>query len=219
LESTAVRRDALSDEEVIERVKTGDVALFEVLMRRHNQRVYRVVRGVLRDEAEAEDAMQQAYVAAFEHLHQFAGDARFSTWLARIALNEALGRRRRQGRFVDIEGLGEDEQVMVDEREPGPEQRAQAHELRQLLESAVDGLPDRYRVTFMLRDVEEMDTAEAAAMLGVSEDVVKTRLHRARQMLRDRIYDRVGAGAAGAFTFQAPRCDRVVAAVLQRIAR
>jgi RNA polymerase sigma-70 factor (ECF subfamily) len=219
LRSTAVRRDAPSDEQVIERVRAGEVALFEVLMRRHNQSVYRVVRSVLRDEAEAEDAMQQAYVAAFEHLHQFAGDARFATWLSRIALNEALGRRRRQSRFVDIEALGEDEQVMVDEREPGPERRAQAHELRQVLESAVDGLPDRYRVTFMLRDVEEMDTAEAAATLGVSEDVVKTRLHRARQMLRDRVYDRVGAGAAAAFTFEAPRCDRVVAAVLHRIAR
>jgi RNA polymerase sigma-70 factor, ECF subfamily len=208
--------DAPSDEQIARRVLAGETALFEVLMRRHNPRVYRAIRSILRDESEVEDAMQQAYVQAYSHLAGFAGGARFSTWLTRIAMNEALMRVRRKGRADRALAVPEaDEGEAMSE--PSPEDRAETRELTAILEVAVDNLPEMYRTVFMLREVDELSTAESAEVLSVSEDVVKTRLRRAKALIRDQLFALVGLGAAEAFQFHAPRCDRVVAAVLAQL--
>jgi RNA polymerase sigma-70 factor (ECF subfamily) len=208
--------DQITDEEVVARVVAGDRALFEILMRRHNQRIYRAVRAVLRSDDEVEDVMQQAYVNAFEHLSQFAGEAKFSTWLTRIALNEALAGRRKRARFP---GEGDDEVTisLVVSNDPDPEQQAAASELREVMEREIAALPDSFRVVIMLRDVEGLSTAETAACLGISEDLVKTRLHRGRGLLRDNLYRRVGVTFDSLFAFGNARCDAVVSAVMESI--
>lgn len=205
------------DEEVIRQVLDGDTARFELLMRRYNERVYRAARAVVRDESEAEDVMQQAYVNAYTHLHQFNGTAQFSTWLTRIAINESLARVRRRGRYAPFDDLTNVEPFMAQDPVENPERQAFSGELRALLEWAIDTLPDGTREVFMLRDVEGLSTAEVAETLGVSEDVVKTRLSRGRAGLRRKLMERIGATAADAFRFYRPRCDRVVAAVMDRI--
>jgi RNA polymerase sigma-70 factor (ECF subfamily) len=213
------RWTALTDEEIVARVLQGQTALFEVLMRRHNERIYRAARAVVRDEREAEDVMQQAYVNAYVHLRQFDRRAKFSTWLTKIAVHEAIARARKRGRYEPLErepgGL---ETFMPTSAAPDPEHQAFARELGALLESAVDGLADGYREVFMLREVEGMSTAETASVLDVSEDVVKTRLSRAKAFLRRDLLDRAGVRASSAFTFGQARCDRIVAAVFARIA-
>ena len=206
------------DSALIEQVLGGNTALFELLMRRYNERVYRAVRSVVRDEQEIEDVMQQAYVNAFTHLRQYAGSARFSTWLTRIAINEALARVRRQGRYetFDEDGPGV-ESHMTQSAGENPERQAFSQELRGLLEWAIDRLPNGMREVFVLRDVEGMSTLEVAESLGVSEDVVKTRLSRGRAILRQQLMERTGATAPDAFRFDRPRCDRVVAHVLTAV--
>ena len=206
-----------TDDDVIRQVLLGNTALFELLMRRYNERVYRAARAIVRDEQEAEDVMQQAYVNAFTHLRQFNGSAQFSTWLTRIAINEALARVRRQGRYETFDELSNVEPLMFPTPADSPERQAFAGELRGLLEWAIDTLPDGMREVFMLREVEGLSTAEVAECLGVSEDVVKTRLSRGRAALRRALFERTGATAAEAFRFYRPRCDRVVARVLERI--
>jgi RNA polymerase sigma-70 factor (ECF subfamily) len=215
----SVAPEALSDEEVVRRVLRGETALFEIVMRRYNQRLFRVARAIVRDEAEAEDVLQQAYVNAYTHLGQFAGDARFATWLTRIATYEALARVRRQVRGQERSGMRDAEESMdaLPGREPDPEKQAFTGELRRALEASLDALPRTYRTVFVLRDVEGLSTAEAALCLEVSEDVVKTRLHRARALLREDLFDRAGLSARTIFSFQAERCDRAVAAVLARL--
>lgn len=207
-----------TDDQVVAGVLAGRRELFEVLIRRYNQRLYRVVRGVLRaDEGEIEDVMQQAYVNAFLHLDQFAGRASFSTWLTKIALYEALSRARRLGRTVSLDEAVENgvedvvERMQVDT--PDPERQALTGELREALEGAIEQLPPAYRSVFMLREVEGLSTSESAEILGVREEAVKTRLHRARGMLRHELFERVGASSSAAFTFHASRCDRIVARV------
>lgn len=205
------------DEEVIRQVLEGNTGMFELLMRRYNERVYRAARAIVRDEQEAEDIMQQAYVNAFTHLRQFSGAARFSTWLTRIAINESLARVRRLGRYEAFD----DERTNVEpfmSRNPSenPEREAFTGELRGLLEWAIDTLPDGVREVFVLREVEGLSTSEAAESLDVSEDVVKTRLSRGRAALRRILLERTGATAPDVFRFHRPRCDRVVAEVLSR---
>ena len=213
--------ETLSDDEVVARVLAGETALFEVLMRRYNQRVYRAARAVLGNDLEAEDVMQDAYVRAFAHLAQFESRASFATWLTRIAVHEALARARRAGRQESLDADPEPPALsavvpIVAHRDP--ERRMFDSEMKDFLEAAIGGLPSAYRTVFVLRDVEGMSTADTAEALGVSEDVVKTRLHRARGLLRDALYERAGASTPAAFQFEAPRCDRVVAAVMRRIA-
>ncbi len=211
--------ETLADEQVVERVLSGDTASFEIIMRRYNQRLYRVARAILRDDHEAEDVMQDAYVRAYQHLRQFQGRARFSTWLIRIAVHEALARARRRERFVEPSpDSNEDPMNQLPASLPSPEQAASNSELARLLEQAIDALPAPYRSVFMLRDVEELSTEEAAGCLEITEENVKTRLHRARAMLRRELYARAGAGSASAFQFMAERCDRVVRRVFDRIA-
>jgi RNA polymerase sigma-70 factor (ECF subfamily) len=217
--AAVVETDEQTDERLVEQVLLGDTSLFELLMRRHNERIYRAVRSIVRDEHEVEDVMQQAYVNAFTHLRQFNGSARFSTWLTRIAVNEALARVRRRGKYEAFDEVHSNVEPFAD-RYVGenPERVAMTHELRNLLEWAIDTLPDGMREVFVLREIEGMNTAEVATSLGVSDDVVKTRLSRGRATLRRRLLDRTGAAAPDAFRFLRPRCDRVVAHVLARIA-
>jgi RNA polymerase sigma-70 factor (ECF subfamily) len=209
---------ALTDLEIVRRVKAGEGALFELLMRRYNQRLYRVARSIVKDDAEAEDVMQQAYVNAYTHLDQFADRAKFSTWLTRIAVYEALARLRRRGRLTEIDAMSDqDSRAVMASRGPDPEQEAMTGELRVALERSLDSIPEIYRTAFVLRDVEGLSTAEAAQCLETSEDVVKTRLHRARVLLRREMMARAGSEVSDAFRFHAVRCDRVVAAVFAQL--
>ena len=210
---------ALTDEQVVVEVLRGHTALFEVLMRRHNERIYRAARAIVRDEREAEDVMQQAYVNAYAHLRQFDGRAKFSTWLTRIAVHDALRRVRRRPMLASFDSQGHStvECPMPAAPSPDPERQAFARELRALLESAIDALPDGSREVFMLRQVEGMSTGDVAETLDVTQDVVKTRLSRARAALRRDLLERAGIASPETFRFLRPRCDRVVAAVLARI--
>lgn len=212
--------NAIADEDVVKRVLAGETALYEILMRRYNQRLYRVARSILRNDADAEDVMQEAYVRAYQHLNQFAGEAKFSTWLTKIAVYEALGRVRRQKRTENLDSvLDSDKQVMAkmtsDIRDP--ERQAYDHELRLVLEHAIDSLPALYRPVFILRSVEGMSVAETAECLDIGDEAVKTRLHRARSLLRKDLEQRAGVVTSQAFSFHLSRCDRVVEAVLRRI--
>ena len=206
------------DSEVIRQVLQGNTGMFELLMRRYNERVYRAARAIVRDEQEAEDVMQQTYVNAFTHLRQFNGSSQFSTWLTRIAINESLARVRRQGRYeVFDDELSGIEPLASRNPAENPERQVFTRELRELLEWAIDTLPDGAREVFVLREVEGLSTADVAECLGVSADVVKTRLSRGRAALRRILLERTGATAPDAFRFHRPRCDRVVAQVLTRI--
>ena len=210
----------MSDEELVRAVRDGNTSCFAVLMRRYNQRLYRVALAILRDESEAEDVIQQTYVNAYFHLDQFADRARFSTWLTRIAIHEALARSRKAARMTRVEVLTHEEEVMAAPLRtsgPDPEQRAYSSELSAHIEAAVAQLPDDFRGVFMLRDVEGLSTHETAACLGLNEVTVKTRLHRARVLLRRALTIQLGPAASTAFQFHAPRCDRVVAAVFARL--
>lgn len=207
-----------SDDEVVRLVLQGNTALFELLMRRYNQRLYRAARAIVRDEQEAEDVMQQAYVNAFAHLRQFNGRAQFSTWLTRIAINEALARVRRNRRYEPFDDeLPNVEPLMSERPSEDPERQAFAGELRALIEKAIDSLPDGNREVFMLRDVEGLSTSDVAESLDISEDVVKTRLSRGRAALRRVLLERTGSTTPEAFRFFRPRCDRIVARVLERL--
>lgn len=205
-----------TDEEIVARVRAGEAALFEQLMRRHNQRVYRAARAILRDDSEAEDVMQDAYVRAYEHLADFEGRAQFSTWITRIAVNEALARVRRNKRFESLEPHTE-EAAMATQDGESPEQQASDVELRSVLESAVAKLPDEFRSVFVLRAVEGMSGAEVADCLGIPEETVKTRLHRARGRLQEMLIASIEPALPTVYELHLTRCDRVVAAVLRRI--
>ena len=213
-----MRDDAtLSDEDVVARVRGGDTAVFEILMRRYNQRLFRAARAILRDDADAEDAVQGAYLAAYTHLDQFAGAARFSTWLTRIAVREALGKLRTRRRRGEVDLEGKEEMLMSDETDDSPEKHAARRELAGVLESAVDALPEIYRIVFMMREFEQLSTQETADVLELSEEAVKVRLHRARAMLREGLFAKVDRSLASTFPFMGERCDRIVAAVMAKL--
>jgi RNA polymerase sigma-70 factor (ECF subfamily) len=215
---TSTSSASLTDAQLIAAVCAGETRLFEELMRRYNQRVYRVARAIVKDEVEAEDVMQQAYLNAFTHLRQFEDRARFSTWLTRIVIHEALGRRRKARPVDQIDNESEGEPMSeMESTGPSPERQAYASELKRLVEQSVDALPDTYRAVFMLRDVEGLSTAETAEGLDLGEEAVKTRLHRARAILRRELFARAGATTAGAFTFGSARCDAIVQRVLAEI--
>ncbi|HET7362842.1 MAG TPA: RNA polymerase sigma factor [Burkholderiales bacterium] len=208
--------------ELAARAAHGDSAAFEALMRRHNRMLFRTARAILRDDAEAEDALQEAYLQAYRSLASFRGDAQLSTWLARIVANEALQRLRKHSRRADIVPLqpaagAELEQVMDRDMDKAPETTAARHEMRRLLESQIDALPDAYRTVFMLRAVEELSVEETAAVLDMPPATVRTRLFRARSMLREALAQKIDVACEDAFSFAGERCDRVVAGVLARL--
>jgi RNA polymerase sigma-70 factor (ECF subfamily) len=204
---------ALPARVLVARVLGGRLEAFEILMRRYNQRLFRAARAVLRDEGEAEDVVQDTWVRVYTHLHQFAGRASFATWVTRIAIHESLARARRRGRHV---ALDEHAATLSAATRP-PDEAVGARQVAQTLEAAIDALPVPYRLVFMLRELEGLGTAETAAYLDVPEATVKTRLHRARGLLRTRLDATLGVSADGVFAFAGHRCDRVVAAVLARI--
>jgi RNA polymerase sigma-70 factor (ECF subfamily) len=204
----------LSDEEVVARVLAGDTSLFEILMRRYNQRLFRVARGILADDAEAEDVMQEAYVRAFRELAGFRGEARFATWLTRIACHEALARAHKRRRLVPIEGSAPPEPRA---QAPGPEREMENRELYALLQQAVEALPDPLRAVFCLREIEGLSTEQSADALGLTSENVWVRLHRAKRSLRQALDERIGREVRRLYLFDGPRCDRVVEAVFARL--
>ena len=210
--------ESWTDEDVIARVMAGEKELYEIIMRRHNQRLYRIARAILREDDEAEDVVQDAYVRAYQHLDQFLGRARFSTWLSKIAVHEALARVQKRGRTQELEAMmGDEKETALTAPTPSPEHQASNTEMGRLLEQAILSLPCHYRAVLMMRDIEEMSTADTAAALELSEDNVKIRLHRARLLLREELVARAGASRDNVFPFLGPRCDRIVRAVLARI--
>jgi RNA polymerase sigma-70 factor, ECF subfamily len=207
----------LSDEAVIARIRDGEPWCFEILMRRHNRRVFRATRAILKRDDEAEDVMQEAYVRAYEHLSEFRAEASFATWLTRIAIHEALARKRKEQRFERLDAAPRASMVMSVEPHRSPEQQVNDQQLRAVLERAIDALPDEFRTVFVLRAVEQMTGAETAACLDIPEETVKTRLHRARLRLQELIVHALDAKSTQAYEFHLSRCDRVVKGVLDRL--
>ncbi len=215
---------ALDDESLVNCARAGDPNAFRTLMQRHNRRLYRVARGVVGSDLEAEDVVQEAYGRAFAHLDGFRGEARFSTWLTRIVLNEALGRIRRRRQIVELSVLdrmeeGQSRILMFPTSSPhsNPEAEAARSQLRVLLERAVDELPEAFRCVFIMRDVEDMSIEETAAHLGVRPETVKTRLHRARRLLRSALDAQVSSVLKDTFPFDGDRCARIAERVMQRL--
>ena len=214
------------DQELAARIVAGDQSAFVQLMRRHNTALFRTARAILRDDADAEDALQEAYLAAYRHLREFRGDARLSTWLTRIVINQALGRlrsRRRDETVVELRGEASDDgasagrEAMDDEGVESPEAGAMRAQLRLLLERKIDALPLAFRTAFMLREVEEMTIEEAAECLAIPPATVRTRVFRARALLRASLAEEMDVATADVFAFAGGRCDRIVAGVLARL--
>jgi RNA polymerase sigma-70 factor (ECF subfamily) len=217
----------LSDLELAQRIATGDEIAFEALMRRYNRPLYRTARAILRDDAEAEDALQVAYLNAYRAFGEFRGQSRLSTWLTRIVVNEALTRARKRGResaVIPLDGFTGDEgdtmagvadQNMRDQ----PERAAMRMQARTLIESKIDALPDAFRTVFVLRAVEELSVEETAICLEIPEATVRTRFFRARSLLRESLAREIDFAVDDAFSFAGARCDRIVTRVLQRLLR
>jgi RNA polymerase sigma-70 factor (ECF subfamily) len=201
----------------------ADPRAFEKIMREHNRMLFRTARAILRDDAEAEDALQEAYVQAYHALGSFRGEAKLSTWLARIVANEALMRLRKQKRRAEIVPIQpvvtaqELEQVADTDMDNAPARSAERKEVRALLEAQIDALPDGYRAVFMLRAVEELPVEEVAAVLQIPAATVRTRFFRARSLLREALAQKIDLACEDAFSFAGERCDRIVASVLARI--
>ncbi|MEY8875963.1 MAG: RNA polymerase sigma factor [Leptothrix sp. (in: b-proteobacteria)] len=215
--------DQTADTELATRAAAGDTAAFERIMRRHNRLLFRTARSILKSDAETEDALQEAYLRAWRAIGSFRAEARLSTWLVRIVINEALGRRRRRGAQVlaldatiDLENLAL-EDTMEGNPEHRPERGALRSEVRQLMEARIDALPEAFRTVFMLRAVEELSVEEVAAALGLPESTVRTRFFRARGLLREGLARDLDLAMADAFSFDGARCDRIVAGVMARL--
>ena len=218
----ATTATSAGDTELIARAASGDARAFEALMRRYNRMLFRTARAILRDDAEAEDALQEAYLQAYGSLASFRAEAKLSTWLARIVANEALMRLRKQTRRAEIVPMQsadapEVEQVMDTDMDNAPDTRAARGEIRRLLEAQIDALPETYRTVFMLRAVEELSAEETAAVLEIPAATVRTRLFRARSLLREALAQKIDVACEDAFSFAGERCDRVVASVLARL--
>jgi RNA polymerase sigma-70 factor, ECF subfamily len=217
--------DQLDDGALVNLALQREEAAFRLIMQRHNRRLYRVARGVLGNDAEAEDVVQETYVRAFTHLKGFRGEARLSTWLTRIALNEALGRIRERRPTTDLNHLdamnerGESHGIFLPSarQDDNPEASAARAEVRRLLERAVDQLPGPFRSVFVMRDIEEMSVEETAFHLGLRSETVETRLYRARRLLRKSLDSTLSSALADTFPFAGARCARITASVLERI--
>jgi RNA polymerase sigma-70 factor (ECF subfamily) len=215
----------LSDAEMVGRIVAGDPEAFRALMRRYNQTLYRTARAILKDDAEAEDAVQEAYLLAYGALEQFRGDAKLSTWLVRIAANEAIGRLRKRARSAEVIRLegessaeGEATEMSTEQATPEqPDQGAQRAEARRLLERKLDELPDAFRAVFVLRAVEEMTVEETAIALDIPEATVRSRFFRAKGLLRESLARDIDVATGDAFSFAGERCDRIVANTMERI--
>lgn len=215
--------DGMADAALAERAAAGDDAAFERIMRRHNRLLFRTARSILKSDAEAEDALQEAYLRAWRALGSFRSEARLSTWLVRIVINEALGRLRRRGaQVLALDATIELAEVSMDDVMEGnpddrPDRAAMRSEVRALMEACIDALPEAFRTVFMLRAVEEMSVEEVSAALGLPEATVRTRFFRARGLLREGLARDIDHALADAFSFDGARCDRIVAGVMVRL--
>lgn len=220
-----LKQDSLGDAELARRIAAHDQAAFVLLMRRYNQLLFRTARSILRDDAEAEDALQDAYLQAYRAIGQFRGDARLATWLTRIVINEAIARSRKSARRAEVMqlhlGAEPTDQFNEASMESGasesPESGAMRVETRALIEKSIDALPDVFRTVFVLRALEEMSGEEVAACLDIPEATVRSRFFRARSMLRAALARDVDLGFEQAFSFDGERCDRIVAGVIERL--
>jgi RNA polymerase sigma-70 factor (ECF subfamily) len=211
----------MGESELLSGLRAGRSSAYAALMRRNNQRLYRLARGVLGDDAEAEEAVQAGYVRAFTHIETFKGEASIATWLARIVFNEALMRQRKRRPTVDIDDVSEQaldaEPAAVARREPSPEQALARREISRAIERAVDALPAGFRSVFVLRAIEQLSIEETSISLGIPEETVKSRLHRANKLLRLALSQNFDAIFEDAFPFLGRRCDQLVATVLKRL--
>lgn len=211
----------LHDGEIIEAIKRGNPGAFEIIMRRYNQRLYRIARSIMKNDAEAEDIVQETYIKAYTLLCNFNGPHGFSAWLSKIAINESLMRLRKTKRIASY-GLI-DSPIATDEYDelasslPDPERLAENHQFKTLLEAAIDALPDDFRTVFILRAVEQLNTHETADYLGIKAATVKTRFHRARQLLQEQLNNAIDKVLLKTYEVAGNRCDRIVAWVLQKI--
>lgn len=216
---------ALDEPGLIDRAVRRDEAAIRTIIRRHNRRLYRLARSILRDEGDAEDAMQEAYIRAFTHLGEFRGEAALETWLGRIVINEALGRLRRRRPTVELDALETNAlavapamlQFLPASAGRDPERATAQRQIQTLLERAIDRLPPDFRIVLMARVVEEMSVDETAKLLGLKPETVKTRLHRARRLLRQAVEKEAGPILQGAFPFEDPRCERVADHVVRSL--
>jgi len=221
----ATESNADSDAALARGIEAGDARAIEDVMRRHNRTLFRTARAILKDDAEAEDAVQEAYLQAIRSIGKFRGDARLSTWLTRIVANEAFGRLRKRARRAAILPLRSDDETpreMPTESEAPamnrPDHVAYRSEMRHLMEARIDALPDVYRAVFVLRAVEELSVEDTAASLSIPESTVRTRFFRARSLLRESLAQDIDRAYGEAFGFAGERCDRIVANVLARLA-
>jgi RNA polymerase sigma-70 factor, ECF subfamily len=211
------------DAELVRRALARDDIAFRIIMERHNRRLYRIARGILRNDTEAEDVVQEAYVNAFTRLDGFRGDSSLATWLARIAMNEALGRVRRERLAVDLdtfEAQRTEAQIIQFPQavtSDDPDRTMAQREILQLVERATDNLPEIFRIVFITRVIEGMSVEETADLLGLQPKTVKTRLHRARRLVREQLDKQVGPVLMDAFPFAGRRCERVTNAVMRRL--
>jgi RNA polymerase sigma-70 factor (ECF subfamily) len=214
---------ATTDAELVARARVRDEAAIRAIMQANNRRLYRIARGILRNDGEAEDVVQETYVRAFTHLQDFRGDSSLATWLARIAMNEALGRLRRARPSVDFSTLAPgvlEAQIIqfpLSSASEDPERSMAQREIQVVVEHAIDELPDGFRLVFITRVIEGMNVEETAEILGLKPETVKTRLHRARAMLRENVEKKIGPVVMEAFPFAGKRCERLTDAVLQRL--
>lgn len=214
------------DGELAQRIAAGDLDALQILMRRYNQTLYRTARSILKDDAEAEDAVQESYLLAYRAMDKFRGDAKLATWLVRIVVNESIGRMRKHKRRAEVIELSGDSAQYGDDTEAinmnqtsleQPEQAALRKETRRLLETKIDQLPDAFRTVFVLRALEEMSVEEAAICLDIPEATVRTRYFRARGLLREALAREIDFSFESAFSFAGDRCDRIVAGMLERL--
>jgi RNA polymerase sigma-70 factor (ECF subfamily) len=214
-----------SDAELAQRIAAHDHHAFALLMRRYNQSLYRTARSILKDDAEAEDVVQDAYLRAYRGIDKFRGDAKLSTWLTRIVVNEAIAMSRKGRRRAELVQMDGDTEWNSDAAEvdmnaaipESPERAAMRAQARQLIEQAIDGLPEAFRTVFVLRALEEMSGEEVAACLDIPEATVRTRFFRARSLLRQALSREIDFAFEDAFSFDGERCDRIVAGVLARL--
>ena len=215
--------DRLSDTELVDRARARDEPAVRAITKRYNRRLFRLARSILRDDAEAEDVVQESYVRAFTGLDLFRGDASFGTWITRIAVNEALGRLRRRRPTIDWETYSENRTTAQVIDFPAsavsndPERMMAQSEVRAVLERAIDELPDAFRAVFVARIVEGLTIEETADLFGLKPETVKTRLHRARALLRDALDKQMGPMLTSTFPFDGARCDRMTDAVVRRV--
>lgn len=211
----------MDDDVLVERLRGGDRSAAQAIVQRHNRMLWRIARGILRDDADAEEAVQDAYVRALTSLDAFRGESSIATWLSRIVVNEALRRRERRPQHLGLEEIAEtlapDAGSLTMPKPPEPDSVAAAHQVRRIVEKAIDALPAPFRVVFMMRIVEQMSIGETAASLGIPEATVKTRLHRANLHMRVALGAELAALLDGAFPFGGARCDRLTRAVLARL--